>query len=232
MGAVFISSLAYGRLVHPSTAQPRGSKIASPNGTDIDLRFVKAWSIKSPNPKKLVHVGEASSSKAPNIEGNNGVQNINLNKPPVSTNQKETPIEKTKKHVGMIGNSKTALVPANSASPTLEYEEVPLNLVFNTKPHSSSKPTSKSKRGIKRGPVTRGKMKRSMDEIRQDSHQNTLKMHRLLGTTMLEDEVPSSQLVEVDAEVGKDSCRRKKFKSKGNKVMVTEEAAEGPGAIH
>ncbi|MCD7463066.1 hypothetical protein HAX54_049883 [Datura stramonium] len=25
-------------------AQPRGSKIASPNGTDIDLHFVKAWS--------------------------------------------------------------------------------------------------------------------------------------------------------------------------------------------
>ncbi|KAK6772580.1 hypothetical protein RDI58_009612 [Solanum bulbocastanum] len=44
MGAVFISSLACGRLVHPSTAQPRGSKIASPNGTDIDLRFYKAWS--------------------------------------------------------------------------------------------------------------------------------------------------------------------------------------------
>ncbi|KAH0702415.1 hypothetical protein KY285_016693 [Solanum tuberosum] len=44
MGAVFISSLACGRLVHPSTAQPRGSKIASPYGTDIDLRFYKAWS--------------------------------------------------------------------------------------------------------------------------------------------------------------------------------------------
>lgn len=44
MGAVFISSLACGRLVHPSTAQPRGSKIASSNGTDIDLRFYKAWS--------------------------------------------------------------------------------------------------------------------------------------------------------------------------------------------
>lgn len=42
MGAVFISSPACGRLVHPSTAQPRGSKIASSNGlagTDIDLRF-------------------------------------------------------------------------------------------------------------------------------------------------------------------------------------------------
>lgn len=47
MGAVFISSLACGRLVHPSTALPRGSKIASSNGlagTDIDLRFYKAWS--------------------------------------------------------------------------------------------------------------------------------------------------------------------------------------------
>lgn len=47
MGAVFISSLACGRLVHPSTAHPRGSKIASSNGlagTDIDLRFYKAWS--------------------------------------------------------------------------------------------------------------------------------------------------------------------------------------------
>jgi len=42
MEAVFISSPACGRLVHPSTAQPRGSKIASSNGlagTDIDLRF-------------------------------------------------------------------------------------------------------------------------------------------------------------------------------------------------
>lgn len=47
MGAVLISSLACGILVHPSTAQPRGSKIASSNGlagTDIDLRFYKAWS--------------------------------------------------------------------------------------------------------------------------------------------------------------------------------------------
>ena len=47
MGAVFISSLACGILVHPSTAQPRGSKIASSDGlagTDLDLRFYKAWS--------------------------------------------------------------------------------------------------------------------------------------------------------------------------------------------
>lgn len=34
MGAVFISSLACGILVHPSTAQPRGSKIASSDGRD------------------------------------------------------------------------------------------------------------------------------------------------------------------------------------------------------
>ena len=42
MGALFISSPACGRKVHPSTAQPSGSKIASSNGlagTDIDLRF-------------------------------------------------------------------------------------------------------------------------------------------------------------------------------------------------
>uniref|UniRef100_A0A3Q7IUV3 Uncharacterized protein n=1 Tax=Solanum lycopersicum TaxID=4081 RepID=A0A3Q7IUV3_SOLLC len=44
LGAVFISSLACGRLVHPSTTHPRGSKIASPNGTDIDISFYKAWS--------------------------------------------------------------------------------------------------------------------------------------------------------------------------------------------
>ncbi|MCE3052045.1 hypothetical protein HAX54_051451, partial [Datura stramonium] len=126
---------------------------------------------------------------------------------------------------------------------TYSDDEVPLNLVFSIKPCSSSKSSSKSQQGIKRGPVTRGKVKRSMEEILKDNHQNTLKRHRLLRATVFEDEVPSSQLVKIDDEetsqtiekslmVGKESRRRKKVKPKGTKVAMAEETAEGPGAAY
>ncbi|MCD7456309.1 hypothetical protein HAX54_031226 [Datura stramonium] len=66
---------------------------------------------------------------------------------------------------------------------------------------------------------------------------------RLLRATVLEDEVPSSQLVELDVEdtsqtveesleVGKESHRSKKVKPKGKKVAVAKETAEEPSATN
>ncbi|MCE3216819.1 hypothetical protein HAX54_008274, partial [Datura stramonium] len=79
-------------------------------------------------------------------------------------------------------------ITATTSSPTLEDDEVPLNLVFSTKPRSSFKSSSKSKKGIKRGLVTHGKVKKSMEEILQDNRLNTLKRRILLRTTVFEDE--------------------------------------------
>ncbi|MCD7453013.1 hypothetical protein HAX54_019270 [Datura stramonium] len=81
-----------------------------------------------------------------------------------------------------------------------------------------------------------------MDKILQSSHQNTLKKRRLLRTMVVEDEVPSFQLVELNAEdtsqtveetpvVETESRRSNKVKSKGHKVVVAEELSEGLGAI-
>ncbi|MCD7453502.1 hypothetical protein HAX54_021201 [Datura stramonium] len=119
-----------------------------------------------------------------------------------STNQRSSP---------KWDGTPTPSVLAVNMSLVLEDDEVPLNLLFSTKSRTSSKSSSKLKKGTKRGPA---------------SH--------------VEDELPSSQLVELDVEdtsqtieetpeVGKESRRSIKAKSKGTKVAVMAEPSEGPG---
>ncbi|MCE3051180.1 hypothetical protein HAX54_049048 [Datura stramonium] len=103
----------------------------------------------------------------------------------------------------------------------LKMMRFPLTLCSTQNLVRPPSPPLSQRRDTKTEPVTHGKVKRSMEEILQDNHQNTLKRHRFLRTMVFEDEVPSSQLVKRDAEdtsqiveeslvVGKESHRSKK----------------------
>ncbi|MCD9559639.1 hypothetical protein HAX54_017770 [Datura stramonium] len=131
-------------------------------------------------------------------------------------------------------------VTATTSSPTPAGDDVPLNLVFSKGPRSSSKFSSKSKKTTKRRPVTRGKAKRSMDKILKCNHDETLKRARLVHTTVIKDEEPLSQLVELDigdtsqaveevSVMGKKS-QRGKGKSMQKKVMRVGRTAKEPDA--
>ncbi|MCD9642465.1 hypothetical protein HAX54_029301 [Datura stramonium] len=98
-------------------------------------------------------------------------------KPPMSVGKKEFSAQLSSPK---WDGTPTPSVLVAAVSPSLKDDEVLLNLVFNTIPRSSSKPSFKSKKGTKKESLTCGKAKRSMNEILQGSRQNTLKRCRLL----------------------------------------------------
>ncbi|MCD7455117.1 hypothetical protein HAX54_027058 [Datura stramonium] len=111
----------------------------------------------------------------------------------------------------------TPSMPEEIACPAHEDDEVPLNLVFNGKARTVSQQSSKVTKGKKRGPVTQGTTKKSMDAILQESCRNTMKWCRLSRAVVLEDEALSTQLVELDTE---------------NPPRVVEESPKTRGEFH
>ncbi|MCD7462532.1 hypothetical protein HAX54_048717 [Datura stramonium] len=55
--------------------------------------------------------------------------------------------------------------------------------------------------GTKRGPATRGTVKKSLDLILKESHQNTLKRRQVTKATVLDEKDQSSPIVYLDTEV-------------------------------
>ncbi|MCD9645300.1 hypothetical protein HAX54_034132 [Datura stramonium] len=186
------------------------------------------------NPKRLVLANEASSSQNPSPKGDGLVQTINLNETPAPTDAHGS-VEKP--NIGGASEiGEVDIVPC--LEPVVMYEETEneeeiiegfiISLVARVggsgeknplgggmkKARTSSRSSFNMKKRTKRGPVTRGIEKRSMDDILQESHHKTMKRRRML------------RVVEETPEVRRESHRSSKVKAKEKKVVVPEE----PGA--
>ncbi|MCD9558456.1 hypothetical protein HAX54_015836 [Datura stramonium] len=120
-------------------------------------------------------------------------------------------------------------------------DEVPIHLVFKRKSCTTSRPAVQRSVGTQGGPATRGTIKKSLDLILEKSRQNTLKRCRVTRQTVLDEEAPSSPIVDLDSgtpsqPTNESSKTEKKahygggVSKKGNKPAVVEKYAEGPGA--
>ncbi|MCD9640244.1 hypothetical protein HAX54_025430 [Datura stramonium] len=81
-----------------------------------------------------------------------------------------------------------------------------------------------------------------MDLVLKESHQNTLKRHRLTRAMVIDEEAPSypivvldtetpPQAVEESPEIGKESHRSAKASTKGKQLAMSKEPLEVPGTV-
>ncbi|MCE0481309.1 hypothetical protein HAX54_038964, partial [Datura stramonium] len=109
------------------------------------------------------------------------------------------------------------------------------------KSRPATRPTVRRSVGTSGGPTTRGKVKKSLDQILEESRQNALKRRRVTRQTMLEEESPSSPVVDLECGTSSHSIdgssKAEKtahggggFSKKEKKLEVIGKNAEGPGA--
>ncbi|MCE3049585.1 hypothetical protein HAX54_045209 [Datura stramonium] len=91
--------------------------------------------------------------------------------------------------------------PAEGTSPLPDDDEVPIYLVFKRKSRTASRRNIQEQTGTKEGPATRGTVKKSLDLILEESRQNTLKRRRVTREMVMDEEDPSSPIVDLDAEI-------------------------------
>ncbi|MCD7461600.1 hypothetical protein HAX54_046568 [Datura stramonium] len=131
-------------------------------------------------------------------------------------------------------------IAAGVSSPPND-DEVPIHLVFKRKSCTASRPAVQRSVGTSGGPATRGTVKKSLDLILEDSRQNTLKRRRVTRQTVLDEESPSSPIVDLDCgtpfqPTDESSKTEKKahfgggISKKGKKPSVVGKSTEGPGA--
>ncbi|MCD7449515.1 hypothetical protein HAX54_053107, partial [Datura stramonium] len=127
-----------------------------------------------------------------------------------------------------------------ASSPPDDYE-VPIHLVFKIKSRTASRPTVQRSVGTSGGPTTRGTVKKSLDLILEESRQNTLKRRGVTRQTVLEEESPSSPVVDLECGTSShpidESSKAEKttdcvggISKKENKLAAIGKTAEGPGA--
>ncbi|MCE3052070.1 hypothetical protein HAX54_051501 [Datura stramonium] len=125
--------------------------------------------------------------------------------------------------------------PKWDGTPTQPDMEIP------RKSRIASRLTLQRSIGTQGGPATRGTVKKSLDLILEESRQNTLKRRRVTRQTVLDEEVPSSPIVDLDTATpsqptDKSSKTEKKahcsggVSKKGKKLVVVEKPAGGPSA--
>ncbi|MCD7458031.1 hypothetical protein HAX54_036964 [Datura stramonium] len=128
------------------------------------------------------------------------------------------------------------------SSPTPNDNEVSIHLVFRRKDRTTSEQTPKEKLGTKRGPATRGTIKKSINRVLEESCQNTLKRRRLTRAMVVDEEAPLSQFVVLDTEtppyaveespeIEKESRRSDKARAKRKQLALSEEPSVEPGGV-
>ncbi|MCD7461348.1 hypothetical protein HAX54_045918 [Datura stramonium] len=130
---------------------------------------------------------------------------------------------------------------AKGTSSPPDDDEVPIHLVFKRKSHYASRLSLQGSTGTQGGPSTRGTIKKSLDLILEESHQNTLKRCRVTRKTVLDEEDPSSPIVDLDTSIPSQPTeeipktyekahRDGGVSKKGKKLVVVEKPIEGPSA--
>ncbi|MCE5167024.1 hypothetical protein HAX54_034112, partial [Datura stramonium] len=133
------------------------------------------------------------------------------------------------------------LATAEGTSSPPNDDEVPIHLVFKRKSCHATRPTVQRSLGTSGGPTTRGTVKKSLDQILEESRQNTLKRRRITRQTVLEEESLSSPIVDLEcvtSSLSKNgSSRSEKPVRVGGGLFKKEKAldaigkpAEGPAA--
>ncbi|MCD9643240.1 hypothetical protein HAX54_030538 [Datura stramonium] len=128
-------------------------------------------------------------------------------------------------------------------TPTQPYMEIPVTSAPSEISVGTSSPPDDDERfiGTQGGPTTRGTVKKSLDLILEESRQNTLKRCRVTRQTVLDEEVPSSPIVDLDtttpSQPTDESSKTEKkvhysggVSKKGKKLAVVEKPAGGPSA--
>ncbi|MCD9560165.1 hypothetical protein HAX54_018650 [Datura stramonium] len=120
-------------------------------------------------------------------------------------------------------------------------DEVPIHMIFKRKSRTTLRLTLQRSIGTQKGPSTRGTVKKSLDLILEESRQNTLKRRRVTRKTVLDKEVLSSPIVDLDTattsqptdespNTEKKAHRSGGVSKKGKKLAVVEKPVEGPSA--
>ncbi|MCE5167569.1 hypothetical protein HAX54_010857, partial [Datura stramonium] len=133
------------------------------------------------------------------------------------------------------------LATAVGASSPPDDDEVPIHLVFKRKSRPATRPAVRRWVGTSGGPTTRGTVRKSLDQILEESRQNTLKRRRVTRQTVLEEESPSSPVVDLECGTSSHSIDGSskaekmahgggEFSKKEKKLDAIGKTAEGPGA--
>ncbi|MCD7460248.1 hypothetical protein HAX54_043148 [Datura stramonium] len=131
-------------------------------------------------------------------------------------------------------------IAVGTSSPP-DDDEVPIHMVFKRKSRTASWLTLQRSIVTQGGPATRGTVKNSLDLILEESRQNTLKRRRVTRKTVLDEEVLSSPIVDLDTatpsqptneslETENKAHRSGGVSKKGKKLVVVEKPAEGPSS--
>ncbi|MCE3215981.1 hypothetical protein HAX54_004276 [Datura stramonium] len=120
-------------------------------------------------------------------------------------------------------------------------DEIPIHLVFKRKSRTASRPAVQRSVGTSGGPTTRGTVKKSLDLILEESRQNTLKRRQVTRQTVLDEESPSSPVVNLEcgtpSQPTDESSKTEKkahcgggISEKGKKLAAVGKTVEGPSA--
>ncbi|MCE5165805.1 hypothetical protein HAX54_012356 [Datura stramonium] len=133
------------------------------------------------------------------------------------------------------------LATAEGTSSPPNDDEVPIHLVFKRKTRPATWPTVQRSVGTSGGPTTRGTVKKSLDQILEESRQNTLKRRRVTRQTVLEEESLSSPVVDLEcgtsshSKYGSSKSEKPTYgggglSKKEKKLDAIGKTVEGPGA--